>query len=46
MPKFHGMQANPTGYIWSMYECFPISVCLKNLNTEILLFEDVLDLNL
>ena len=41
------------GYLWSNYECYPISGCkdvdflvLENSNTEILLFEDVLDFDL
>ena len=23
----HGMKANPTGYLWSKYECFLMSGC-------------------
>ena len=23
----HGMKANPTGYLWSEYECFLMSSC-------------------
>ena len=37
------------GYLWSNYECFPISGCkdiLENSNTEILLLQDVLDFDL
>ena len=25
--RCHGMKANPTGYLWSKYECFLISGC-------------------
>ena len=46
-----GMKANPTGYLWSKYECFLIRGCqdidfLKNFNTKILVFGDVLDFDL
>ena len=23
----HGMKANPTGFLWSKYECFLVSIC-------------------
>ena len=26
-PHPHGMKANPTGYLWSKYECFLMSGC-------------------
>ena len=46
----HGMKANPIGYLWSKYECSLISDCqdmdIKIFNTEILLFEGVLDIDL
>ena len=49
--RCHGMKANPTGYLWSKYECFLISDCQdmdfwNTLNTEILPFEDALDFDL
>ena len=25
--RCHGMKANPTGYLWSKYECFLMSGC-------------------
>ena len=25
--RYHGMKANPTGYLWSKYECFLMSGC-------------------
>ena len=25
--RSHGMKANPTGFLWSKYECFLISGC-------------------
>ena len=44
--RCHGMKANPTGYLWSKYECFLRSGwedrLLENFNTEILIFENVL----
>ena len=34
----HGMKANPTGYLWSKYECFLMSGCqdilLENFNMK------------
>ena len=43
----HGFIANPTGNIWSKYECFLISGkrygLPGNFDTEIPHFEDVLD---
>ena len=50
--RCHGMKANPTGYLWSEYECFLVSgsqdldLELEKFNTKILFVLDELDFDL